>query len=120
MKQLTPIFWQKIEGAVLFTASIACVKYTGESWWWLLAILVPDVFMIGYIKSTGLGAFTYNLGYTFIFPLILLLIGLVYSRSLFTVWACIWLAHIGMDRMLGYGLKYDYNFKHTHLGDIGK
>ena len=32
----------------------------------------------------------------------------------------VWLAHIGMDRLLGYGLKYDDHFQHTHLGLIGK
>jgi hypothetical protein len=32
--------------------------------------------------------------------------------------ALIWLAHIGMDRMLGYGLKYSGGFKDTHLGRL--
>ena len=27
----------------------------------------------------------------------------------------IWLAHIGMDRAIGYGLKYPTNHKDTHL-----
>jgi hypothetical protein len=29
--------------------------------------------------------------------------------------ALIWIAHIGFDRLLGYGLKYISDFKHTHL-----
>jgi hypothetical protein len=32
--------------------------------------------------------------------------------------ALIWLAHIGMDRALGYGLKYPTTFKDTHLGHV--
>ena len=32
----------------------------------------------------------------------------------------IWLAHIGIDRALGYGLKYSTGFGFTHLGRIGK
>ena len=32
----------------------------------------------------------------------------------------VWLAHIGADRLLGYGLKYDDNFQHTHLGQLGQ
>ena len=27
----------------------------------------------------------------------------------------VWLAHIGFDRVLGYGLKYPEGFKETHL-----
>ena len=34
--------------------------------------------------------------------------------------AMIWLAHIGIDRALGYGLKYSAGFGFTHLGRIGK
>ncbi|MDD9911252.1 MAG: DUF4260 family protein, partial [Ahrensia sp.] len=34
--------------------------------------------------------------------------------------ALIWAAHISGDRALGYGLKYESNFKHTHLGKIGR
>ena len=34
--------------------------------------------------------------------------------------AMIWLAHIGFDRALGYGLKYERGFGFTHMGRIGK
>jgi hypothetical protein len=34
--------------------------------------------------------------------------------------AAIWAAHIGFDRMLGYGLKYSSSFNDTHLGRIGR
>jgi Domain of unknown function (DUF4260) len=30
----------------------------------------------------------------------------------------IWLAHIGIDRVLGYGLKYPTGFKDTHLSRV--
>jgi hypothetical protein len=29
-------------------------------------------------------------------------------------------SHAAFDRMLGYGLKYEQGFRHTHLGTIGK
>ena len=29
--------------------------------------------------------------------------------------ALIWLGHIGVDRLIGYGLKYPTAFKDTHL-----
>jgi len=116
--KLSTVQWQKIEAIFLLTISILAVYYTGESWWWLSLILVPDVFMIGYLKDNTVGAFIYNLGHTFVFPALLLGAGLVYDRTLLLCFACVWAAHIGMDRTLGYGLKTDKGFKHTHLGDL--
>jgi hypothetical protein len=34
--------------------------------------------------------------------------------------ALIWANHIGVDRLLGYGLKYAEGFGWTHLGRQGK
>ena len=34
--------------------------------------------------------------------------------------ALIWINHIGVDRLLGYGLKYSDGFGWTHLGRLGK
>jgi hypothetical protein len=34
--------------------------------------------------------------------------------------ALIWVNHIGVDRLLGYGLKYSDGFWWTHLGVKGK
>jgi len=34
--------------------------------------------------------------------------------------AAILIAHVGMDRMLGYGLKLPSSFQDTHLGRIGR
>jgi hypothetical protein len=42
----------------------------------------------------------------------------VVRRSTALRLALVWFAHIGMDRALGYGLKYDDAFTHTHLGII--
>lgn len=75
--------------------------------------------MVGYARSTKLGAFTYNIGHTYLLPMTVALYGVHTHRPLILGIGLIWLAHIGMDRLLGYGLKYDDNFKHTHLGRIG-
>jgi len=120
MRSISPVAWQRLEAAVLFAASVISIHFTHQSWWWLACILLPDIFILGYLKDNAVGAFVYNLGHTFIFPLILLLGGLFWSRPLFVVWACVWLAHIGMDRMVGYGLKHTDSFKQTHLGNLGK
>lgn len=83
-------------------------------------LLVPDVFMLGYVKSKELGALTYNLGHSYLTPALLLLIAYTFGWGIGSALAVIWIAHIGMDRLMGYGLKKPKGFEHTHLGKIGK
>lgn len=42
------------------------------------------------------------------------------DKSLPVALGLVWLAHIGLDRLLGYGLKYRDHFQHTHLGRLGR
>jgi hypothetical protein len=44
--------------------------------------------------------------------------GLLGGSSLALVVALVWFAHIGMDRLVGYGLKYPTESKDTHLGRV--
>ena len=114
-----PRFFLKLEGVVLLGASLFLFGYTHQYWWWVPALLfVPDIFMVGYAQSKKLGALIYNIGHTHLLPAIIALYGLHGHRPLALAVGLIWLAHIGMDRLLGYGLKYDDDFKHTHLGDL--
>ena len=114
-----PRLFLQIEGAVLFGASLSLFSSTHQHWWWVPALLfVPDVFMVGYARSTKLGALIYNIGHTYLLPACLALYGMHTHRPLVIGIGLIWLAHIGMDRVLGYGLKYSDDFKHTHLGDL--
>jgi hypothetical protein len=53
-------------------------------------------------------------------PMALMTVGFVTASPLVLSVAIIWLAHIGFDRALGYGLKYANGFGFTHLGRIGK
>ena len=80
-----------------------------------LAILLPDLSAIGYLRGTRVGARVYNLFHITALPGALVAIGWSQNLSLASALALIWLAHIGMDRVLGYGLKYDDDFQHTHL-----
>ena len=116
-----PRLFLQLEGAVLFCASLFLFNSTHQHWWWVPALLfVPDVFMLGYARSTQLGALIYNIGHTHLLPACLALYGLHNHRPFVIGIGLIWLAHIGMDRVLGYGLKYDDDFKHTHLGSLLK
>jgi hypothetical protein len=117
---MNPIHWQRLEGGVIAAACLAATILSGE-WPWLLALfLVFDGSMVGYLGGTKLGAWLYNVTHIYVGPVAF---GIAYA--LFGVrWAGIlalaWAFHIGVDRALGYGLKFDDKFQHTHLGTIGR
>jgi hypothetical protein len=111
----------RLEGAAMLAASVLFYAEHGRSWLlFALLLLVPDVGMVGYVAGSRLGATTYNLLHTVVGPAALLVIGLLTDDTLSSAIAMIWIAHIGMDRALGYGLKYGDSFGHTHLGTIGR
>lgn len=111
----------KLEAAAFFIATVWAYYLVGASWWLFLAlILIPDVFMVGYIKNSKIGALVYNTGHMYVVPLLLLGTYLLFHIPVLLPISIIWLAHISMDRMLGYGLKLDTGFKDTHLGVVGK
>jgi hypothetical protein len=110
-----------MEGLALFAAATAAFWTMGPSWW-LYAVLffVPDMGFAAYGAGPRLGAMVYNALHSTIGPAVLTGIGLWLDSSLFLGMAAIWAAHIGFDRMLGYGLKYASGFSDTHLGRIGR
>lgn len=84
----------------------------------ILLLLVPDITMLGYLINTKIGSFFYNLGHSSIFPFILFIVAFLTNSSSLLMIVIIWLAHIYMDRSIGYGLKYNDPFKNTHLQKI--
>lgn len=109
----------RVEGAVLFVAALAgYVHLGGEALPFLALLLVPDVSMVGYVVNPRLGALLYNAVHAYVLPMMLLALALAAGSSVGAQIACIWLAHIGMDRAVGYGLKYADAFKHTHLSHV--
>ena len=110
---------QRLEGFAALALGAAAYAWLGQSWLvFALLFLVPDITMLGYLRSARLGALVYNLGHTYAAPGLLALAGLVVGPLAYGL-AAIWVAHIGLDRMLGYGLKLE-SFDATHLGPIGK
>lgn len=110
----------RLEGLSLLVIALVAFGQLAGSWvLFVVLLLVPDVGMLGYLRSPVLGAVTYDLFHTLAGPLLLGLSGFVTGWSAAFPLAMIWLAHIGMDRALGYGLKYGSGFQHTHLGLIG-
>jgi uncharacterized protein DUF4260 len=111
----------RLEG--LAAAAVATVFYarTGASWWMYGALfLVPDLSMLGYLGGPKLGARIYNAIHSYITPATLAVSALLLGAPGLVPFALIWASHIGVDRLLGYGLKYPEAFGRTHLGVLGK
>jgi hypothetical protein len=108
-----------IEGFVVFALALA-VYWRIEGNWLLFVVLIlaPDVGMLGYVRDTRLGAAVYNLFHTHAAALVLAGVGFLMGDALLESLGLIWVAHIGMDRACGFGLKYPTHFKDTHLGRL--
>jgi hypothetical protein len=110
----------RLEGAAALAAASALYSQVGTGWLlFALLFLVPDVSMLGYLAGRRIGAVSYNLGHSYILPVTLGAVGFLLSHHSLVALSLIWVAHIGFDRMLGYGLKYATAFGHTHLGVAG-
>jgi hypothetical protein len=108
-----------LEGAALLIAAILLYAHLGGGLViFILLLFVPDVSMIGYLINTTIGATIYNAVHSLILPLALGLIGLSLNNSTILQITCIWMAHIGLDRAVGYGLKYAVSFKDTHINRV--
>ena len=109
----------QLEGAaVLFASCVAFHRMHGSWLWFALLFLTPDLFMLGYLINKTVGAAAYNFVHTYTVPLLLLSVFWFTNQAAYSWLVLIWLAHIGMDRMLGYGLKYATAFKDTHLNRV--
>jgi hypothetical protein len=108
----------RLEG--LAALVIECVAY--QHWfpghWGMFALLflVPDLSLLGYLRSTGKNPATvYNLVHSYVLPLALGLLAWKQGFPLAGQLALIWLSHISFDRCLGYGLKFPGVFGYTHI-----
>jgi hypothetical protein len=105
-----------LEGLVVAVGVLALYFDAGYGWLLLVVlILAPDLSMLGYLGGPRVGALSYDLVHTYAGPVALGVVGVLGGYETAAQIALIWLAHIGIDRMLGYGLKYPTGFKDTHL-----
>ncbi len=111
----------RLEGAAAFAASAALYAHAGYSWpLFAVLFLAPDLAMLFTLLGPRIGAGAYNVAHTYALALPLALLGFLAGRPSVLAVALIWIAHIGFDRALGYGLKYPTRFGDTHLGRIGR
>ena len=116
---LFPRMLLRLEGLAVATAAVAVYVHEDYSVWLFVALLlVPDLSFAGYAAGPRIGAMIYNVVHTTIGPLALGAVCLITGGGVPVEIALIWLVHIGVDRLLGYGLKYPTAFKDTHLGRV--
>ena len=109
----------RLEGLLEFAAAIALYAHLGGNGWLFAALLLtPDIAMLGYLGNPRVGAVCYNLAHTTTLPLTIAVIAFSTGATTFVLLALIWIAHIGMDRSLGYGFKSPERFRSTHLGNL--
>ena len=111
----------RLEGLTLF-AGMTLLYAVWGGYWWIYAVLflAPDLSFAAYLSGPRVGAIVYNTAHSYMVPVALLTTGFALPSPLVLSIAMIWMAHIGIDRALGYGLKYSAGFGFTHLGRIGK
>lgn len=118
---MAPVVLLRLEGAALAAAAIAGYFAIDGSWLlFAVLILAPDLSMAGYAAGPRVGAAAYNACHVTVAPIALLMAGYVAAWPLAVTIGLVWLAHIGVDRALGYGLKLPSDFRDTHLGRISR
>ncbi len=119
----------RLEELAQFLLIVLVLVMKGVAWWvYPLLLLGPDVSMLGYLIDTRVGAVCYNIAHHKGIALLVLFVGfaieignmLTNVNSAFVIAGLVLYGHSCMDRALGYGLKFSDDFKHTHLGWIGK
>ncbi len=106
----------RLEGmAVFLLSAIAYARVDGNWWWFAILFLSPDLFMAGYFIDKRVGAAVYNLVHTYAGPALLLAAIWTFGGDHLLWLAFIWTAHIGFDRLSGFGIKYETAFQDTHL-----
>jgi hypothetical protein len=113
--------WLRLEGLAAFAFGLALFGATGGNWLLLIPLLLlPDISAVGYLVSPRIGTFTYNLLHNWVPGIVTLGIGIWLASPAVVLAAAILIAHVGMDRAVGYGMKLPSSFQDTHLGRMGR
>ena len=116
MLERLPALLLRLEGAAVAGGAVLLYFHAGHPWWLLLALaLAPDLAFVGYAAGPRVGALAYDATHTYVLPVALAVGGVLADGGTATAVALVWLTHIGVDRTIGYGLKYPSGFRDTHL-----
>ncbi len=107
----------RIEGAVVALGALVAYGHFGGSWWmFVILIMLPDTALFGYLIDNRVGVVCYDAVHTSFPAALMAIVGLLDDSRTLMCLAAIWLAHIGIERMMGLGLRYGDGFAYTHLG----
>ena len=113
--------WLRLEGLAAFGAALALFGATGGNWLFIVPLLLlPDISAAGFLAGPRIGTFTYNLAHNWVPGILTLGLGAWLASPALILAAAILIAHVGMDRAVGYGLKLPTSFHDTHLGRMGR
>ena len=112
----------RLEGLAVLLACLAAYGQWADRGWgfFVVVFLLPDLSMLGYLSNPQVGAAGYNAAHCYVGPVLLGAASVLWLGQSGLGIALIWGAHIGLDRMLGYGLKFSSSFHSTHLGAMGR
>ena len=111
----------RLEGVTVLGVALAAYAQFGAGWGvFALLLFAPDLSMLGYLAGPRVGAALYNAAHSYVGAVALMALGVFAAMPWAVAGSLIWLTHIGLDRALGYGLKYADGFGLTHLGRIGR
>lgn len=114
---MQPTHYLRVEGLAVLAAALATYAWLdGPLWLFVVLFLAPDLSMLAYLAGPRVGSIGYNVVHLYALPLALAGVGVWADTVLATQIAAIWAGHIGLDRLAGYGMKYETSFKNTHLG----
>lgn len=109
----------RADALAILIAGVVAYGQLGGPWLLLVPLLlVPDVSMIGYLRGTRPGSVIYNLGHNLATGGLALGLGIWLGAGWLAVAGAVLVAHVGMDRLLGFGLKYPTVFQDTHLQHV--
>ena len=113
--------WLRLEGAAAFAAGLALFGASSGNWLFILPLLLlPDISAAGFLVSPRVGTFTYNLVHNWVPGIVTLGAAIWLASPILMLAAAVLIAHVGMDRAVGYGLKLPTSFHDTHLGRMGR
>lgn len=119
VSKISPNLLLRLESLALLSGTVAVYARVAPDWLlFALLLFAPDIAMIGYLRDVKTGSMIYNVGHTLALSLALVAIGVAAFSTLVVQLGLIWTAHIALDRVLGYGLKYPTTFKDTHMQHV--
>lgn len=109
----------KLEELAMFGLGILAFNQLDFAWWWfLLLILTPDIGMMGYLINSRIGALIYNVFHHKGLAVSIYVTGVYLADDVVQLIGIILFTHASLDRIFGFGLKYERSFKDTHLGSL--